>query len=119
MEPLYMIDTTIAYNGLAANTTELGRNMSSIHAFQLALWQSISRHLEVTESTTSTAELLATQVPLATLVVHRIDAEHRRVRVVASGPGNAVNESTNELQLADASWRKLDRWMKQQTALHR
>src|SRR4051812_9765038 len=101
MEPLYMIDTTIAYNGLAANTTELGRTMPSIHAFQLALWQSISRHLEVTESTTSTAELLAAQVPVAALVVHRVDAEHRRVRVVASGPGDAVSESASELQLSD------------------
>jgi hydrogenase-4 transcriptional activator len=93
--------------------------MPSVHSLQLALWQSISRHLEVSESTTSTAELLAAQVPLAALIVHRVEEEHRRVRVVASGPGDTVNEAATELQLGDAAWRKLDRWMNRQTALHR
>jgi hydrogenase-4 transcriptional activator len=113
-----MIDMSIAYNGITANSTELGP-MPSFQHFQLALWQSVSRHLEVSESTSSTAKLLAEPVPLAALIIHRVESDHRRIRVAASGPGNAVNEAASELQLAKAPWRRLDRWMKQRTPLHK
>jgi hydrogenase-4 transcriptional activator len=93
--------------------------MPGTHTLQLAVWQSISRHLEVSESTNSTATLLASHVPLNALILHRVDAEHRRLRVIASGPESSGNETLNELQLSESAWRRLERWMRQQTALHR
>src|SRR3954470_21954345 len=114
-----MIDSTIRYNGSVANSTDFGFSMPAVQNFQLAVWQSISRHLEVSESTSIAATLLARHVPLHAIVVHRVDAEHRRVRVIASGPESSDAETLNELQLSESTWRRLDRWMRQQTALHR
>ena len=62
-------------------------------SFQLALWQSISRHLDIAESTESTAELLAEHVPLQSLTTRRLEPEHRRVRVVAHWPTNSADQS--------------------------
>ncbi len=93
--------------------------MQPLQNLQLAVWQSISRHLDVSESTNSTAALLSKHVPIGTLIIHRVDSEHRRVRVIASGPDSADGEAVNEVQLSETAWRKVDRWMRQQTALHR
>ncbi|HEX4413834.1 MAG TPA: sigma-54-dependent Fis family transcriptional regulator [Lacipirellulaceae bacterium] len=86
---------------------------------QLAVWQSISRHLDVSESTNLTAALLAQHVPVSTLIIYRVDTEHRRVRVIANGPESPAAEPFNELEFQESAWRRLDRWMRQQTLLHR
>lgn len=114
-----MIDSSITYNGQAVNNTDFGLPMSSIQNLQLAVWQSISRHLEVSESTNLTSALLAKHVPISALIVHRVESEQRRVRVIANGPESYNAEPLNELQLSEPAWRRLDRWMRQETALHR
>ena len=50
--------------------------MSATIPLQLALWQGISRHLDISESTESTAALLAEHLPLRSLVVRRLEPEH-------------------------------------------
>jgi hydrogenase-4 transcriptional activator len=93
--------------------------MATPSPFQLALWQSISRHLDIAESTESTGELLADQVPLKSLITRRLEPEHRRVRIAAHWPTDSLDQSAAEIQLADATWGRLERWMRQKTALHR
>jgi transcriptional regulator with GAF, ATPase, and Fis domain len=114
-----MIESSITYNGFAANNTELEPSMRPAQNLQLAVWQSISRHLDVSESTNLTAALLAQHVPVSTLIIYRVDTEHRRVRVIANGPESPAAEPFNELEFQESAWRRLDRWMRQQTLLHR
>lgn len=84
-----------------------------MQALQLSLWQTISRHLEISESTETTAELLAEQVPLDAFVVGRVDAEHRRVLFVAQWPTQVLGNGSSEVQLSESDWRRFDRWLRQ------
>jgi transcriptional regulator with GAF, ATPase, and Fis domain len=92
--------------------------MAIASPFQLALWQSISRHLDIAESTESTAALLADHVPLKSLITRRLDPEHRRVRIAAHWPTDSIDQSAGEIQLPEAAWGRLERWMRQKTVLH-
>src|SRR6187401_3636628 len=94
------------------------RPMATASPFQLALWQSISRHLDVAESTESTAGLLAHDVPLQSLTTWRLEPEHRRVRLAAHWPADSGDQSTGEIQLPASAWDRLERWMRQKTVLH-
>jgi transcriptional regulator with GAF, ATPase, and Fis domain len=92
--------------------------MSTLSEFQLGIWQSISRHLDVAESTDSTAALLAQHVPIKSLTTLRAEAEHRRVRLAAGWPANSA-EGFGELRLTDAGWNRLDRWMRPKAVFHK
>ncbi len=92
--------------------------METAPTFQLALWQSVSRHLDVTESTESTAELLAHHVPIHSLSARRLEPEHFRVRVVAHWPADTHEPSTGETHLQKSAWNRLDRWMRQRIVTH-
>lgn len=91
------------------------KDMSSL---QLAVWQSVSRHLDISESTDSTAALLVERIPLEAIEIRRIDPEHRRIRVIARSPESATRDVTDEIQLSDSNWRRLERWVNQGVALH-
>jgi transcriptional regulator with GAF, ATPase, and Fis domain len=86
---------------------------------QLALWQSVSRHLDIGESAEAAASLLSKHLPIESLAVRRLDAEHHRVRIVAGWPSAAKHVGPSEFQLADADWRRLDRWWRQRTTFHK
>jgi hydrogenase-4 transcriptional activator len=92
--------------------------MPAKQQLQLALWQSVSRHLDIAESTESTAVLLAAQLPLRALVILRLEAEHHRVWTAAEWPTSSANEA-NEVHLPDAACRRLDRWLRQRSPLHK
>ncbi len=92
--------------------------MATASPFQLALWQRISRHLDITESTESTASLLADHVPLQAFTTRRLEPEHRRVRVVAHWPADSADQLPGEIQLPAAAWERLERWIRQKTVLH-
>jgi transcriptional regulator with GAF, ATPase, and Fis domain len=93
-------------------------DLDPMSTLQLALWQSVSRHLDIGESTDSTAALLAERIPLQTLVIRRLDAEHHRLRVIARSPEDSATDVTDEIQLSDSNWRRLERWINQGVALH-
>src|SRR3954470_6836334 len=92
--------------------------MPTASPFQLALWKSVSRHLDIAESTESTAVLLAHNVPLQSLTTRRLEPEHRRIRVLAHWPADSPEQSIGEIQLPESSWGRLERWMRQKTILH-
>lgn len=89
------------------------------NSLPVALWQTVSRHLEISESTESTAALLAEHMPLRSLVVRRIESEHLRSRIIASWPAKPAGDSAGEIQLPNAAWRQLDRWLRQRKPLHK
>ncbi len=92
--------------------------MAQADSLQLALWQSVSRHLDIAESTESTANLLAEHLPLESLSTRRLDFDHHRVRVVANWAANAADHATNESVLTETAWNRLERWTRQATMLH-
>src|SRR5262245_34063050 len=104
---------------MMADTNYISRNSVIQHricamatsAFRHALWQSVSRHLDIGESTESTASLLAEHAALGALLTQRLDTDHRRVRVVAAWPANANDKAASEIQLAESDWNRLERWM--------
>jgi hydrogenase-4 transcriptional activator len=92
--------------------------MPTASSFQLALWQNVSRHLDIAESTEWTGGLIAQHVPLQSLTTWRLELEHRRIRVVAHWSADSPEQSIEEVQLPEASWVRLERWMRQKTTLH-
>jgi transcriptional regulator with GAF, ATPase, and Fis domain len=84
----------------------------------LTLWQTVSRHLDITESTDSTADLLAKHVPAGRVTMCRIDAEHHRTQVIATWPSGTAHRGFAEVQLSESDWRRLDRWVRLRTAIH-
>jgi hydrogenase-4 transcriptional activator len=109
----------VLYACIPSYLTVSGAQMAAPSSLQLALWQSISRHLDISESTASTAELLAAHVPLKSLVMWRLEPDHHRVRVIAAWPSNASLLRENEVQLPTAESRRLDRWFRQNRSLHK
>jgi hydrogenase-4 transcriptional activator len=85
----------------------------------LAVWQDVSRHLEIGESTATLAELLRKEVPLGRLSVCRVDAERRSVQTVANWPALTRNFSRSITELSQSDWRRLDRSVRQKALLRR
>jgi transcriptional regulator with GAF, ATPase, and Fis domain len=92
--------------------------MSSLNPVMLTVWQDVSRHLEIGESTATIARLLETRMPLAALTVRRSDSEHRRVRTLTHWPEVAGEVDAREVTLSQADWRRLDKWHRQGKVMH-
>lgn len=95
--------------------------MSSPDPLIMAVWQDVSRHLEIGESTETLADLLRKQMPLRSLTVCRFDAEHHSIRTVASWPADpdSASASTPGTELSRTDWRRLEKWVKQGAVLHK
>jgi transcriptional regulator with GAF, ATPase, and Fis domain len=85
----------------------------------VAVWREVSRHLDIGESTEIIAALLREHMPLGALAVRRLDAEHRRVQTIASSPVERDSDQTNEADLSEPDWRRVQRWLKQHNVLHK
>jgi transcriptional regulator with GAF, ATPase, and Fis domain len=84
----------------------------------LSVWQNVSRHLEIAESTASLAELLREHLPLAALAVRRLESDRQRAPIAAqwgSEPGSIDSASH---QFTNADWRRLERWIRRGDVWH-
>jgi len=93
--------------------------MPTLDLTLLAIWQDVSRHLEISESIESTTALLRKHVPLQSLAIRRLDADHRTVRTAARWPVDSESDSAGDIEFSIANWRKLERWARQAQLLHR
>jgi transcriptional regulator with GAF, ATPase, and Fis domain len=84
---------------------------------QLAVWQEVSRHLDIHGSTASVAELLSKRVPLESLVIRRLDREHQRIPVVGQWP--AEPRPRDEPEISNAEWRRFERWVRRGRCAYR
>src|SRR3954451_9842096 len=91
--------------------------MTTSTDFRLSLWQSVSRHLDIAESTESTANLLAANMPLQSMTTWRLDSDRQRVRVVADWTRDGGRKLPGELQLESGAWNRLQRWLRQKALL--
>lgn len=99
-------------------TESADSSMSSSHNFLLAVWRDVSRHLDIGESTEATALALREELPLETLMIRHLAADHQRARTVATWPLNAYGASEHEAVLSRADWRRVARWLEEGNALH-
>jgi transcriptional regulator with GAF, ATPase, and Fis domain len=92
--------------------------MAQNDGLMLAVWQDVSRHLEISESTETLAALLGASLPLQSLIVCRLDVQHRMLQAAASWPAESPSVIANHGELPLSNWCRLDRWHKQGDALH-
>jgi transcriptional regulator with GAF, ATPase, and Fis domain len=92
--------------------------MDTLTPHLLTVWQEVSRHLDIADSTESIAPLLAPLVPLQSLVVRRLEDEHRRIATVASWPANAAKIVQSDSHLPASEWKALERWVRQRKLIH-
>ncbi len=84
----------------------------------LALWQNVSRHLDIAESTASAANLLRQHLPLEFLLVRRLDVDHQRLPIVAQWPADvSVDEFAESVH--GVNWQRLDRWTRRGDVWHK
>src|SRR5262245_110919 len=96
-----------------------GSTPSPPESLLLPVWQEVCRHLEIAESAQAIAKLLREHVPLQSLALRRLEAEHRRVRTVASAGAKRSEHTPGDVHLSVAEWRRLERWTKVGEALHK
>jgi transcriptional regulator with GAF, ATPase, and Fis domain len=84
----------------------------------LSVWQNVSRHLEIAESTASLAELTREHLPLAALAIRRLDADHQRAAIAAEWPGKLRGTEGANTQFTAADWRRLERWVRRGEVWH-
>lgn len=92
--------------------------MPSLDVLLLPVWQEVCRHLELSELADSIAALLREYVPLETLVFRRLEPESHRVRIIASFSTQPTAAEAGDVQLADARWKRLERWIRQREPIH-
>ncbi len=93
--------------------------MSNFDPLVQAVWRDVSRHLDIGESTETTAAVMRKHMPLEALVIRQLDADHHRVRTIATWPVNVFGASDHESELSRTDWRRLERWVEQGRLLHR
>jgi hydrogenase-4 transcriptional activator len=100
--------------------TETPPVLMSLQAqLELRIWQSVSRHSEIGESIEAVGKCLLEQLPLRSLSVCRLDSEQHHARGIAVWPANSSDRLASELHLSDSDWRRLDRWVRQSTVMHK
>jgi transcriptional regulator with GAF, ATPase, and Fis domain len=90
--------------------------MSAPSELLLALWRDVSRHLEISDFTTSAAELLCDRIAIENLAVRRLDADRRRIPIASQWPPDARRH--DEPEISSAEWRRLERWVRQGQISH-
>ena len=88
-----------------------GSCMQRFRPILLAVWQEVCRHIELREAAATLAGLLAQQMPLAQLVVRRIDREHAALVTVGAAPNpDGVSGGDARRTLAPAEMRRFLAW---------
>src|SRR5262245_61350973 len=92
--------------------------MPTLDVLLLPVWQEVCRHLELADLADSIADLLREHVPLTSLIFRRLETEHRRVRIIATSVADATPAEPGDVHLADAEWKRLERWVRGRKPAH-
>ena len=85
----------------------------------LDVWREVCRHIEIHESAATLAPLLAQHLPLACLLVRRLDAQHHGLETVAAGlPAGGDLHAAVRTTLTPAKFRRLEHWAARGELLH-
>jgi transcriptional regulator with GAF, ATPase, and Fis domain len=99
-------------------TRQIGR-MERFRDVLLDVWREACRHIEIAESTATIAPMLAHHLPLAYLLVRRLDGGHQALETVAVGmPERGPLQATTRTPLTPAKFNRLFAWAKSGSVLH-
>ena len=85
----------------------------------LDVWREACRHIEIADSTARIAPMLARDLPLACLLVRRMDSERRVLETVALGrPRPARIHAAATTACSEAKWARLRAWAEAGEILH-
>jgi len=78
----------------------------------LDVWREACRHIDISESAATLAALLARQLPLAGLIVRRLDQATQTVTTIASGTPDGLSLSAHSRTVVPANrWARLQSWV--------
>jgi hydrogenase-4 transcriptional activator len=89
------------------------------HAVLLDVWREAGRHIEIRESAETIARLLVEHLPLAYLLVRRLDSTHQTLETIAVGLAEDVSlPMPGKTPLTSSRLRRLIAWGREGTVLH-
>ena len=93
--------------------------MDRFQSVLLEVWREAGRHIEIRESAQNFAQLLGEHLPLAFLVVRRLDAGHHSLETIAIGSAQGgLIPPLSKTILPAAKLRRLNAWGREGTVLH-
>ncbi len=101
------------------STVKYGPPMDDFSLVLLDVWRAAGRHIEIHESASNIARLLAEHLPLTQLVVRRFDVAQHVVETIAVGQLDHANPSPMaKTILTGARFKRLMAWGREATVLH-
>src|SRR6516164_1113523 len=92
--------------------------MKPLHDILLAVWQEVGRHQQVADSIDDLRTLLRRELPLAGLNFRLYEAEHRRLRLIATSADADAIRGPGDVHLMETSAKAVERWLRKRDALH-
>ncbi|MDX1929733.1 MAG: sigma-54 dependent transcriptional regulator [Pirellulaceae bacterium] len=98
--------------------------MENIREQLLEIWREACRHIDISESSETIAEMLAQRMPLSLLLVLRFQSDRKSIETVAIGAPNRTGTGTltmTSAPLPPAQWKRMVAWARagQVTRFHR
>ncbi len=84
-----------------------------------SVWREMCRHIDIADSTRTVAPVLAERLPLAALVIRRIDRQHSSLETVAAaGAGGELAPQIGRTSISQARLKRLISWAGAGQLLH-
>lgn len=88
--------------------------METFRTMLLEVWREASQHSDIQETTRNITRMLAKQLPLAAVIVRRLEPNHSQlVTVAASAAGSYRLPAPHSLVLSTGQWKRLQTWGRQ------
>src|SRR4051794_18402185 len=101
------------------STVKYGAPMDRFSLVLLDVWREAGRHIEIHESASNIARLLAEHLPLARLFVRRLEAAPHAIETIAVGQiDHAATPPMGKTILTSARFKRLMAWGREGTVLH-
>src|SRR5690349_9028486 len=94
------------------------QRMSPFSNLLLDVWREVGRHLELRESAPTIAAMLARHLPLAGLLVRRLDHQNQALETVAATGSAAESQALGRTPLSAARFKRLQAWSSTGEVLH-
>jgi hydrogenase-4 transcriptional activator len=93
-----------------------------MHRFReilLSVWRETCRHIDLSESVRTVAPLLAERLPLETVIVRRLDAQHQSLEtIVVAATEGSLPPNIGRTPCSEARFKRLVSWVKAGKLLH-
>src|SRR2546423_14200330 len=120
----HLVAMAVIYDGYCREFNRVSRHIWRSHverfsAVLLDVWREAGRHIEIRESASNIARLLAEHLPLAHLLVRRLDATHHALETIAVGQvENGPSPPLGKTLLTSTRVKRLIAWGREGTVLH-